>query len=294
MLLLGEQGFRNVAVIDRHTNNLAILRHHHPWVEAIEADLATPGPWESAVMDADAAVMLQAQIGGTDPDAFRLNNVVAAGRVLAALREGGRHPFLVHISSSVVGSQAHDWYTESKKEQERLVVDSGLAHCILRPSLMFGWFDRKHLGWLARFMARVPVFPIPGNGRYMRQPLYAKDFCRIILACLQRRPQGAAHDITGLEKIDYIDLICAIRRVTGVRTPVVRIPYALFWLLLRTYAVFSANPPFTIHQLRALVTPDEFPVEPWERIFGVQATPLAQALQDVFGPSPHRDVVLEL
>ena len=31
---------------------------------------------------------------------------------------------------------------------------------------MFGWFDRKHLGWLARFMTRAPVFPVPGHGRY--------------------------------------------------------------------------------------------------------------------------------
>ena len=41
---------------------------------------------------------------------------------------------------------------------------------------MFGWFDRKHLGWLARFMCRVPVFPIPGSGEYLRQPLYVGDF----------------------------------------------------------------------------------------------------------------------
>jgi len=31
---------------------------------------------------------------------------------------------------------------------------------------MFGWFDRKHLGWLSRFMKKVPVFPIPGHGHY--------------------------------------------------------------------------------------------------------------------------------
>src|SRR3546814_21029014 len=56
---------------------------------------------------------------------------------------------------------------------------------------MFGWFDRKHLGWLARFMKRVPVFPIPGTGRYMRQPLYALDFCDVIVACLRSRREGA-------------------------------------------------------------------------------------------------------
>jgi len=39
---------------------------------------------------------------------------------------------------------------------------------VLRPTLMFGWFDRKHVGWLKRFMERMPVFPIPGDGRMWR------------------------------------------------------------------------------------------------------------------------------
>src|SRR3546814_13071813 len=99
-------------------------------------------------------------------------------------------PYLVHVSSSVVNSQAVDFYTESKKAQEKLVVEAGIPHATLRPTLMFGWFDRKHLGWLARFMKRVPVFPIPGSGRYMRQPLYALDFCDVFVACLRSRREG--------------------------------------------------------------------------------------------------------
>ncbi len=72
---------------------------------------------------------------------------------------------------------AVDDYTETKKAQEALVSASGIKQVILRPTLMFGWFDRKHVGWLARFMQKVPVFPIPGNGKFLRQPLYAGDFC---------------------------------------------------------------------------------------------------------------------
>ena len=102
---------------------------------------------------------------------------------------------------------------------------SGLPVVVLRPTLMFGWFDRKHLGWLARFMQKAPVFPIPGNGRYLRQPLYAGDFCDIIMACIERRPSGT-YNISGQEKIDYIDLIRAVKAATGARAPIVRIPYS--------------------------------------------------------------------
>ena len=78
---------------------------------------------------------------------------------------------LATLSTDFRGSVADDNCTNSKKRQEQLVLESGLRCCVLRPTLMFGWFDTKRLGWLARFMERVPVFPIPGHGRYMRQPL---------------------------------------------------------------------------------------------------------------------------
>jgi hypothetical protein len=41
---------------------------------------------------------------------------------------------------------------------------------VLRPTPMFGWFDRKRLGWLSTFMRMTPVCPVPGHGRYVRQP----------------------------------------------------------------------------------------------------------------------------
>lgn len=292
VVLLKEQGFAKLVVVDKHPANSATLQRLHPDVTVIQADMAEPGPWEDSLAGAAAAVMLQAQIGGEVAEEFHRNNIIATERALAACR---RHalPYLVHISSSVVNSQACDWYTESKKAQEKLVADSGQPHCVLRPTLMFGWFDRKHLGWLSRFMQRVPVFPVPGDGRYMRQPLYVLDFCRIILSCLHGRPNGGAYNITGRERVDYIDIIRTIKRATGTRTPILSIPYGVFWLLLKAYALVSRNPPFTTHQLKALVTPDEFELIAWWDIFKVPATPFEEAIGRTFGPGPYTDIVLE-
>lgn len=290
IVLLKEQGYTRLTVIDKHRANLDILRGLHPEIEVIEADMAEAGAWQDAAQGAAAAVMLQAQIGGEHVEEFTANNVTATERALEALRRH-RVPYLVHISSSVVNSMARDFYTESKKAQEKIVVAQEIAHCVLRPTLMFGWFDRKHLGWLSRFMRAMPVFPVPGSGRYMRQPLYVRDFCNIIISCLKARTSGV-YDITGAEKIDYIDIIREIRRVTAAKALIVKIPYGLFWLLLKTYALFSRNPPFTTQQLKALITPDEFVLIPWWDLFGVRATPFAEAVQQTFGPSPYQETVL--
>jgi nucleoside-diphosphate-sugar epimerase len=290
---LRDQGFDNIVVLDKHEANLSILRQIQPEICSEYADLAEPGPWQEHVRSADVVVMLQAQIGGLHYDEFIRNNVTATELILESIKDASEQPYLVHISSSVVESVADDFYTRSKRAQEQLILDSGISCPILRPTLMFGWFDRKHLGWLSRFMQKVPVFPIPGHGRYMRQPLYAGDFCDIIISCIRNRHEHGIYNISGHEKIDYIDMIRLIKRVTGSRTHIIKIPYRLFYALLWVWALFDRKPPFTTQQLEALVAQDEFEVIDWPALFGVQFTPFARALEETFHDSRYSNIVLE-
>lgn len=289
---LERDGYSNLVVLDKHRPNLQILRQLHPDIVVEYADLAVPGQWEKHFEGADAVVMLQAQIGDPDPKPFIRNNITSTERVLDAIK---RHavPYTVHISSSVVQSAADDHYTNTKKVQEQRVLASGIDCVVLRPTLMFGWFDRKHLGWLSRLMQKVPVFPVPGDGRYMRQPLYVRDFCGIIASCIEKQPAGKVFNITGLEQVDYIDIIREIRRATKANTLILNIPYGLFHALLKLWAVFDSNPPFTADQLKALAARDEFEVIDWPGIFGVKPTPFAQAIDETFNDPVYGKVVLE-
>jgi len=202
-------------------------------------------------------------------------------------------PYLVHISSSVVESIANDFYTRSKIEQEKIVVESGIPCPILRPTLMFGWFDRKHLGWLARLMHKIPIFPIPGNGKYMRQPLYVGDFCNVIISCIENRIPAGIFNISGHQKIDYIDMIRLIKKATCAKAIILKIPYVLFYVLLWVWALFDKNPPFTTQQLQALVAKDEFEVTNWSDTFGVPYTPFEKAIEETFNHPVYSKVVLE-
>jgi nucleoside-diphosphate-sugar epimerase len=264
----------------------------HPDLVIEQADLAEPGAWQNHFKDAHAVVMLQAQIGDPNPEPFVRNNVVSTDRVIDAIKQH-QVPYTVHISSSVVESVADDHYTNTKKQQEVNVLASGINCVVLRPTLMFGWFDRKHLGWLSRFMQRVPVFPIPGDGRYMRQPLYVGDFSSIIVSCLESRISGKVFNITGREKIDYVDIIRTIKQATGAKAMVLSIPYGLFYTLLKIWALFDKNPPFTADQLKALVAHDEFEVIDWPGIFQVKPTPFKQAIEQTFKHPKYSQVVLE-
>ncbi|MGA2655220.1 MAG: NAD-dependent epimerase/dehydratase family protein [Gammaproteobacteria bacterium] len=289
---LKRQGYHNLVALDKHRENLAILRQCHPDIIVEYADLAQSGEWEKYFSGADIVVMLQAQIGGLTTEPFVRNNITSTQRILEVIKQN-HVPYTVHISSSVVESVADDDYTRTKKEQEKLVLESGIDCVVLRPTLMFGWFDRKHLGWLSRFMQKIPVFPIPNNGRYMRQPLYVGDFCNIIVSCIEKRITGQVFNITGLEKIDYIDMIREIKRATHAKTILVKIPYGLFYILLKTWAVFDKDPPFTCAQLKALTAHDEFEVIDWPGIFSVTPTPFSQAIHETFNDPIYSKIVLE-
>ena len=289
---LKAQGYGNIVVLDKHPQNVAVLRTLHPDVEVIEVDLARHGDWQNAFARADMVVMLQAQIGGLFYDEFVANNIESTRLILEAIHTHAITK-VVHISSSVVESVADDFYTRSKIEQEQVVLDSNITCPILRPTLMFGWFDRKHLGWLSRFIQKVPIFPIPGNGRFMRQPLYVGDFCEIIIACLEKSIPAKIYNITGLEKIDYIDLIRSIKKATHAKAILLKIPYSLFYGLLWAWSCFDKNTPFTPLQLQALVAKDEFEVIDWPGIFGVRPTPFAQAVTETFTHPVYSKVTLE-
>ncbi len=287
---LKARGYRVVG-IDKHPANTARLRQLHPDIDVIEADLSRAGPWMDAFAGADAVVINQAQIGGLDHSEFVANNVTATEHIIDAVRRHGV-PYFVAISSSVVNSQAKDFYVETKTAQERFVDTVETPHVVLRPTLMFGWFDRKHLGWLRRFMDRVPVFPIPGSGKFRRQPLYAGDFSAIIASAIESRITGT-HDISGRTEIDYIDIIRLIKSITGAKARIVKIPYAAFYVLLKTYALVNNNPPFTVNQLQALVIPEVFPVIDWPKIFNVPETPLKQAFEETFLDPRYSSIVLD-
>jgi nucleoside-diphosphate-sugar epimerase len=290
---LKAKGFTEIVTIDKHPTNVRILEKFHPSVRVLHRDLAdaSTDDWAAELAGCQALVIGHAQIGGIVPEEYVRNNVVATERLLEAAARY-KVPYIVSISSSVVNSMAVDDYTETKKAQEALVAASGIKQVVLRPTLMFGWFDRKHVGWLARFMQRVPVFPIPGSGRFLRQPLYAADFCEVIVSSIVNEKTGA-YNITGQERIDYIDLIRAVKNATGAKARIQKIPYSVFWSLLKVNSLFDHNPAFTVGQLKALVTPDVFEVIDWPGIFGVRATPLQEALNETFRDPVYSKVALD-
>jgi len=73
---------------------------------------------------------------------------------------------------------------------EAAVKGSGLEWAIVRPTLTFGPNDIliNNLAWALR---RLPVFGMPGSGRYRVQPVHVADVARICLDAAEGAPGNA-------------------------------------------------------------------------------------------------------
>jgi len=289
---LVEKNTSNIHVIDKNHYNLNLLKKLFPSITTHHYDLSKKGKWENIFVKKSHVFMLHAQISSLNWQDFKKNTIDSTQNILIAIRKKGiSSSDIIHVSSSVVNSMADDYYVRSKKIQENLVQKFSKNILILRPTLMFGLFDRKHLGWLSRFMRKFPIFPIPGNGQYIRQPLFVEDFVKILASTLFIKKKGIL-DISGKEQITYISIIKEIKKIQKSKTLIIKIPYIFFYILLKIWALFDRNPPFTIYQLKALTIPEVFPTADWESIFNVKTTKFKIAATRTYGNNKYKDIKL--
>ena len=114
-----------------------------------------------------------------------------------------------------------------------------------------------------------------------------------MVRCIESQSNGTIYDVVGDTRIDYIDIIRTIKRVKGLRTLILPIPYGLFHALLRLYAVFSGKPPFTAGQLAALTAGDDFSGVDTFETFGVRQTPFEEAVRESYCDPSYSHIVLK-
>ena len=279
--LLSHKGFSNIEIIDKSELNISIFKKEHPSSSVIHSDLSLPGRWQAKLKNAELVITLHAQIGGNLEADFIKNNIHATSLLLSEIKKR-KIEKIIHVSSSSVNSYIRDFYSKTKTSQEEQVIKSGLKYIILRPTLMFGSNDIKHLGWIANFMEKFPIFPVPGDGRFIRQPLYVNDFCEVILSCIVKTKFSGIYDITGRAKINYLTIINDIKKIRNLNVLIVHIPIFIFKFVLDFYALIDKNPPFTSIQLKALMSNDGFKVINWPKLFNVNETKYIDAFKKTF------------
>jgi NADH dehydrogenase len=157
---------------------------------------------------------------------------------------------IVHVSIINPSENSPYPYFRAKAKAERIVRDSGLAYAVLRPTVVFGSEDIliNNMAWMVR---TFPVFPVPGDGGYVLQPISVEDLSRLAVEA-GRTPDSAIMDAAGPEMLTYRTLIRQIARHLGREVRVLGVPARLAYFAGKLLGGFLHDVVLTYEEILAL------------------------------------------
>ena len=183
-------------------------------------------------------------------DGTTFANAVANSKALfqAARCAGVRR--IVHVSITNPSIDSPLPYYRAKALAEQALAECNVPYTIVRPTWFFGGHDvvTNNIAWVVRHM---PVIVVPGDGRYLVQPIHVDDFAQICLRAANGLTD-AITDAVGPDRMTYEQLVRAVRDALRKKTPVVHAPPAAVAILSRALGVVVRDVVLTGDEIRGL------------------------------------------
>ena len=267
---------KDITIIDKDEKNIEYIKPFG--VKTVSADLSEAGEWYREFNGNEIIINLAAQISAPEYEPFHKNNVLSVNNVIEAAKTAGIDR-IIHFSSAATLSIRKDFYAETKLEGEEIIKKSGLQYCIIRPSIMYGPTDNKNIGYLINFAKKIPFFPIPGHGKWPRQPIYIDDMCLLIMGMMKNFPENKIYSINGKDSIYFRDMIKIVLNQLGGFKFRLFIPVSVFKFLMLSYQRLTGTNQFTSDQVESLTSGEVFPDYPWWEEFNIEITPFKEGVR---------------
>lgn len=185
-------------------------------------------------------------------------------------------------SSKTAASEYH----RSKWLAEQELVNSGIDHVILRPSLIvgrtFGKRNSKVINRYLTFIDRGNFVPIIGDGANKVQPIFIDDLVKSILVCLRAESNneailGRALELGGDEIVTMKHLVEQLMQAVGKRAPLKSIPFSLAQISACFCQLFQAVPTLSLDQVRLSQQDNTCEKNALPSLLGANVTKLAHA-----------------
>jgi len=117
---------------------------------------------------------------------------------------------IVHVSIANPSLASPLGYYKGKALVEQAVRESGLSYCIVRPTVIFGIEDIliNNIAW---FIRKLPIFGIPGDGKYGVRPIHVEDMARLLGDAIDGE-DSAVMNAVGPETYSFEELVRLIAR----------------------------------------------------------------------------------
>ena len=160
---------------------------------------------------------------------------------------------IVHVSIANPSIDSPLPYYRGKALVEQALATAGVPYAIVRPTFFFGGgrdILANNIAWILR---RMPLFVVPGDGRYLVQPIHVDDLARICLRAAHGR-SGVIMDAAGPDTMSFEELVRAIRDALGRRTPILHAPPAAMAALARALGFVVRDVVLTSDEIRGLTS----------------------------------------
>ena len=176
--------------------------------------------------------------------------VANSGALFQAARRAGVRR-IVHLSIANPSVDSPLAYYRGKALVENALAQAGVPFAIVRPTWIFGGAPEILANNIAWILRRMPVFPIPGDGSYLVQPIHVDDLAQVCVEAGQAEADLVI-DAAGPEKISFEQLIKAVRKATGSRSPILHVPPIAFYLAARALGLLVRDVVLTSEEITAL------------------------------------------
>lgn len=194
-------------------------------------------------------------------------------------------PRFVYVSA--LGAAAGDSrrYFASKGEAEEVVRRSGLFWTVFRPGSIFGPGDR-FVSELGKAVRRAPFLPVPGDGKFLLQPVFVGDVVKGIVDCLDRPDtSGKTFDVSGPEQITYGELVDRVAAAADIRVRKIHVAVPTIRQAVRVLSRFRTF-PLSNDMLDVLMAGYAYDGTPYFSAFGIPPVSLSEYLaSSQAGPS---------
>jgi uncharacterized protein YbjT (DUF2867 family) len=204
------------------------------------------------------------------------------GTILDAAPLGARFVFLGSTRKFTHWPDAHG---NGVLAGEAALRASGRPGIMLHPTMIYGAQGEDNVQRLAALIRRMPLFPLPGGGRFLVQPIHQSDVTRAIQAALTRPwPAPRTIIIAGPTPLPYADFVREVAAAAGLRRPrILPFPAAPLIAAARLTPHVTALPRIQPEEIRRLLEDKAFDITEMRAELGIEPIPLRQGLALTFG-----------
>lgn len=176
---------------------------------------------------------------------------VANSKTLFAVAQAAGVKRIVHVSVTNPSVDSEFPYFRGKAEVEHALGDLHGSYAVVRPTVTFGDGDIliNNIAWLLR---RIPVFAIPGDGRYRLRPVHIADVATVCVD-LADLESNRTVDAVGPTTFTFQELVDAVRRAVGSRARLMSVPPRAAMAAASALGVLVRDVLLTDHELGGMM-----------------------------------------